>query len=402
MRASQRDFLFSFKRYAKGHNCYYYNCFTSFYPGFFKLLKFDLVIFTWSFLDSRFMRNDYLKNFKKINFVKNWKCPKVMMPQDEFSNTDLLNLTANHFKVSNIYSVSPESEWDKLYKKVDFKKIKFQQTLTGYIDESLIKEIKSISDNNNKNRKIDIGYRSGSAAYWGRFNLIKFQLADIFINVSKKYSFKIDIKFGWKNFLSGNDWYKFLLNCRYIPGVEGGSSIIDWNGSLVESVHKYLKKYPKASYDDVELNCIPQGKDGEINVVALSPRHLEACITKTCQILVKGSYNGILKPGIHYIELEKDFSNIEEVCLSLNNEERRLEIVDRAYKDIVLSKKYTYKSMVNLVFSNANISKNNTLKELNPMYLIHLFFEKINIIFIYIFSSIRIIRNELIKTFNKI
>jgi len=398
MRASQRDFLFSFKKHAVGHECYYLNAFTNFYPTTLKKQKFDLVIFTWSFLGSRFLRENYKELLKKFEFIKHYSCNKIMMPQDEFSSTDLLCKTAEFFDVSHIFSVIQESEWSKVYKTIDFTRIKFSQLLTGYIEDSLVSKIESMSKKIGDKRLIDVGYRSGSAVYWGRFNLIKFRLAEDFLSYSSKFGFSTDIKFGWHNFLNGDDWYRFLLKCKFIPGVEGGSSVLDWDGSLVECVEGYLKLNPNASYDDVEKHCIKDGRDGEIDVKAISPRHLEACLTKTCQILIEGTYNGVLKSGIHYISLKPDFSNIENVVLAMRDEQRRNEIVNRAYEDIVKSGKYSYRSMIDQVLGQFNFKINN--KKTTPIslsYHINNTYEKINFVSVLIYSFGRVIRNKLFK-----
>ena len=39
----------------------------------------------------------------------------------------------------------------------------------------------------------------------------------------------------------------------------------------------------------------------------ISSRHFDAIGTGTCQILLEGRYNDILKPGEHYIALSHDF-----------------------------------------------------------------------------------------------
>lgn len=398
LRASQRDYLFAFKNYSLNHKCYYVNLFSKAYPSSYKKIKFDLVIFTWSYLASRFMREEYLENLKYLDFIKNLSCPKVVMPQDEFSHSDLLNYTINYFNINNVFSVSPSSEWSKIYSRVDIKSIHFKQLLTGYIEDSLIKKIEKLKKRyKSELHSIDIGYRSGAAAYWGRFNLIKFELAEKFIEYAKKNNISYDIKFGWENFLIGNDWYRFLLKCRFIPGVEGGSSIIDWDGSIVSAVQKFVKDNPDANYDEVELNCIPKGKDGEIHVVALSPRHLEACLTKTCQILIKGSYNGVLIPGKHFIELEPDFSNMKDVLMKMNDEALRKSIVEQAYSDIVLSNKYSYRTMTNELFTFFGLQQNDSTEKNNFLYNVHRLADSFNTYFVYIYSFFRNIRNYLFK-----
>ena len=36
-------------------------------------------------------------------------------------------------------------------------------------------------------------------------------------------------------------------------------------------------------------------------MVALSPRHLEAALTGTAQLLVEGQYDDVLEPGRHFL-----------------------------------------------------------------------------------------------------
>ena len=48
----------------------------------------------------------------------------------------------------------------------------------------------------------------------------------------------------------------------------------------------------------------------------------ETAAFRVCLILFPGSYSGILKPNIHFIELEKDFSNISEVLDQMKDPER--------------------------------------------------------------------------------
>ena len=396
MRASQRDFLFSFKKHALGHECFYLNAFTNFYFSNLKKQNFDLVILTWSFLDSRFMRENYLRLLEKFSFINDFSCPKIMMPQDEFSHTDLLCKTREHFHVNNIFSVCPESEWAKVYKTIDFSKVKFYQLLTGYIEDSLVSKIEAISKKTEHKRLIDVGYRSGSAVYWGRFNLIKFRIADEFLKISSKHGIISDIKFGWQNFLKGDEWYRFLLNCKYIPGVEGGSSVVDWDGSLVDCVQNYLKINPNADYDDVEKHCISAGRDGEINVKAISPRHLEACLTKTCQILIEGSYNGVLESGKHYISLEEDFSNLDEIIDKLGNEDMRTKIVNQSYAYLTISGKYSYRSMVTQVLGKFKIkvpNKKNNFYSLS--FIINNTLDYISLFYVMLFSLVRSLRDKL-------
>lgn len=68
----------------------------------------------------------------------------------------------------------------------------------------------------------------------------------------------------------------------------------------------------------------------------ISSRHFDAAGTKTCQIMFRGRFNDILVANEHYIALESDFSNIDEVLAAFRDSRKRQEIADRAH-DLVLS-----------------------------------------------------------------
>ena len=135
------------------------------------------------------------------------------------------------------------------------------------------------------------------------------------------------------------------MRCKYTIAIEGGASILDKDGSLREKTEAYLVQNPQADFAEVEKACFP-GRDGELVYKAISPKHLESCATRTCQILVEGDYNGILIPGTHYIELKQDFSNINQVLRTAQEDQIRAKITQRAYNDIIASGQYTYRYFV--------------------------------------------------------
>jgi hypothetical protein len=63
-------------------------------------------------------------------------------------------------------------------------------------------------------------------------------------------------------------------------------------------------------------------------------------------VLVEGEYNGILRPGEHYIELRRDFSNLDEVLDLIEDDTQRESLTEAAYRDVVASGAYTYQRFV--------------------------------------------------------
>ena len=135
-------------------------------------------------------------------------------------------------------------------------------------------------------------------------------------------------------------------------GAEGGATILDGDGTFKRRTEHYLAKHPDASFEEVEAACFP-GEDGRLQLFAISPRHLEACATRTCQVLVEGDYSGVLRPGEHYIELRKDLSNLDDVFDQIESDQHRERIAEAAYRDVVASGRYSYERFVGEVESAA-------------------------------------------------
>ena len=130
-------------------------------------VEFDLIVFTSTLVDSRWLGKD---GFKKrvtdhLQFIKESKAVKVAHPQDEWIFTNILNDFINEFEIDYVFTVAPQSEWKKIYNKVDFDRVKFHGVLTGYIDENTFKKLSSYTTSGAK-RNIDIGYRAFRAPAW--------------------------------------------------------------------------------------------------------------------------------------------------------------------------------------------------------------------------------------------
>jgi hypothetical protein len=315
-------------------------------------MNFDLVIFHHTFLVYKARKEGFEHYLEKARSLKNLKAVKAILPQDEFMHMDSICEFINEFEIDCVFSVAPQTEWKKLYRGVDFDKVRFYRVLTGYVDTATVKRISMLA-RHIQDRSIDIGYRVGSInMLWGRHNFLKRERADSVLNISGAFGLVTDIMVGTKYGYSGDDWYRFLLKCKYTLGVEGGVSLLDYDGSIEKRVQEYLHEHKDAPFEELEAKCFP-GEDGNIRLFALSPRHLEACITRTCQIMLEGEYNGILKPGQHFIEIKRDFSNLEEVIATVKADSFRSTIVERAYKEIIESGEYSYANFAKFVLHSA-------------------------------------------------
>lgn len=355
------EHLYSFEKYSTGIDFHYLNVFHRI-PTYMLCISYDAILLHYTYLaGERFLKDDgpWLKKINLLNRISGYK---VAMPQDEYDHTDRNCELFKRINVQALYTCfmrkeDIESAYPFSKTGVDAKKI--FSVFTGYVDENVLPVLKDKILPYSQ-RPIDIGYRARKLpAYFGRHGQLKYELVDFFAEVLKEYDFVYDISNTNTNVHSenrslvklGNEWYEFLLSCKAFIGCEGGSSLLDNTGEIKELVNQYSQKHPNATFDEIEKECFP-GLDYNISCFAVSPRHFEAAMCKTLQILVEGDYGGAFEPWRHYIPLKRDFSNYREVLEVLKDEKRCQEIVDNAYNEVVLSDKFTYRRFVESVVND--------------------------------------------------
>ena len=328
LRRSLSDHLFSFRRYAKAH-CIYVNTAIQKLPRWLASDVFDVIVLHTTVLSARWHRASFPGLVSRLETLATSPAVKIALPQDEFISTDLLCDLLNRLQVDHVFSVAPASEWGKIYATLDRDRTELHGALTGYLDESMVRRVKRLA-RRAAARRIDIGYRAHGIRYsLGEHGQLKIGIAREVSERAPAHSLTTDISTEYADTLYGDAWLRFLLRCRYVIGVEGGASVHDRNGSLWGKTQEYVRKHPASSFAEAREVCFPD-REGSLRLVAISPRHLEACATRTAQILVEGDYNGILRPELHYIPLRKDFSNLDDVLAKVKDEEWRERLAGRA------------------------------------------------------------------------
>jgi hypothetical protein len=321
-------------------------------PRYLLRRRYDAVVFATSFLASRWSPALFEDVQRWAQPLKQLDGVRIALPQDEFLRSATLCDFIDDFDVDVVCSVAPESEWPTIYPTVDFDRVRFTRVLTGYLESRTVERIERIVDETPE-RPIDIGYRAWEGAPWlGRHGRLKGEIAGAVTAAAPRHDLRLDVSTADEDTLTGDDWFRFLARCRYTIGVEGGASVLDLEGRFFERTTAFRAAHPDASFEEIEAACFP-GEEGGVALTALSPRHLEACATRTAQVLVAGSYNGILQPGRHYLELRPDLSNLDDVLAGLRDEGRRREIAQAAYEDVVASGAYGYDRFVDDVLGPA-------------------------------------------------
>jgi hypothetical protein len=344
------EHLYSFSRFS-GEECFHLNAFFG-VPSFLARISFDLVIYHYSFTSLKWNGAEMFRaDLEKMAVLKELSGYKIAIPQDEYVNTLVMCRFFRDFGIKTVFTCFPPKEYQKAYPRELSGLEHYITVLTGYIDEISLSEVSAYCRPQNE-RAIAIGYRARKLPFWlGKHGLVKWQLTECFLAAAKGKGIRVDLSNDYKDVFIGKDWYRFLSNCRVVLGCEGGASLLDPEGRIREKVEDYVMQHPDAQFEEVEKHCF-EGLDGNIELFALSPRHFEACITKTCQALVEGEYAGIFLPGVHYIEIKKDWSNIGEVIEQIQDAGLCERIAQQAYDDIVSSGLYTYRGFVSGVLEH--------------------------------------------------
>lgn len=269
----------------------------------------------------------------------------ILFIQDEYRWIDRTAVAMRDLSVDVVFSLVHPAIVRKIYHHPWCDRIRFEHTLTGFVSAELA-ELPVIPY---EQRTLDVGYRARKLPTWyGRHSKQKWQIAERFLLDAKQYNLKVDIATDEGSRIYDRQWIKFLGSCRSVLGTESGASVCDFSGDIQTKVENHIATNPDVT--DEELQALYIGDvDGRIVMNVISPRCFEAAAMRTLMIMYPGEYNGILKPGRHYVLLQPDHSNIEEVIAVLRSPERAMEIIRMAYDEVVLSGRWTHKTLIDQV-----------------------------------------------------
>jgi hypothetical protein len=294
----------------------------------------DLCILHTTFLSHARWNYDFADYREKFRWVARLDCPKVALPQDEYDHACVMDEWLLELGATSVYSCFGADQWETLYPLLSHR-AKFHETLTGFIDEEAAAELAGrIAPH--AGRPYDIVYRARRLPYWfGSHGQLKHRVGEVVKARAGDLGLETDISTRPEDTIFGDGWLDFLMSGRAVIGSESGSSVLDTRGEIQRRISRLLAEQPDLNFEEVDAQ-MPSGWDS-YSLFAMSPRHLEAVVTKTAQVLVEGRYNGVLEPERHYIPLRRDFSNLDEALQRLHDVESVEAMAERAYEDVYLS-----------------------------------------------------------------
>jgi hypothetical protein len=130
----------------------------------------------------------------------------------------------------------------------------------------------------------------------------------------------------------------FHAACRHLPFSlkEWLKTLVKWSPVLHEAMH-----HDAVSFEEIRMRFFDDRPRCPVYSKCVSSRHFDAAGTGTCQILIRGRYNGILQADEHYIALDPDLCNMSNVIERFRDPTERARVADSA-QDLILGR-HTYR-----------------------------------------------------------
>lgn len=309
--------------------------------------EFDVIFLDVSFLCWRWARTHitFEAFLEKYRWVAGSGAAKLAFPQDDYDHHQVLDQWLSDWNVDVVFT--PLAAHKQALYPITHNQALIEPFQTGFIDDSDIQQSERFRIPLSE-RSLDVVYRARLLpATFGRLGRLKSAVAEVFAPKLQKAGFKTDISTDPAATIFGDRWLDFLGDSRFVLGSPSGSSVLDPTGEIGRRVHQYMADHPDADFEVVHRECVPESATQHW-MAAISPRVLEAALTRTCQVLVRGEY-GPLEADKHYIPIEPDFGNLAEVMERMRDLSEAQRIVDRCHELVTTSQSLHYRHMADRV-----------------------------------------------------
>lgn len=296
--------------------------------------EFDIVVIHYSIA---IIHLEYLPTPFR-NRIRAFRGPKAIFIQDEYRDVNAYTASMLDLGIDVVFTCVPDDAIDAVYRPLHEAGVEVIPTLPGFVPDALTKHpVRPLAD-----RSLDIIYRGRSLPYeLGELAREKTRIGVGVKRRAEEHGLTVDIEWCEAARIYGPAWPNFISSGRAMLGTESGASIVDFDGHLATEVKAYREATRYADYHEV-AETILRPYEGKVVIKTIPPRAFEAICLGTALVLFPGHYSGILTPGRHYIPLEKDFSNIDEVARLLRDLPFLEHLTRVARADIVDSGRYSF------------------------------------------------------------
>jgi len=349
VRKTSIDHALCYRRYAPAHNYLYHDINMPVTEALCEI-RFHAVILDTTALCIRYYRPRELfeAGKERYRFLAQSDAVRVALPQDEYDHSDILDQWLDEYRIDVVYSVLWKYR-HLLYSRTS-RRAEILPSLTGYVNDEDVTRVDSFSRPFHQ-REIDVGYRVRRLpAQFGSFGQQKGRLADMFGGAAVGRGLILDVSTRAEDVFVGDDWLRFLGNCRWTLGAESGSSLWDPDGTIADRVAAFVAEQPHATFEEIEAACFP-GRDRQYVFSAISPRVFEAALAGCGQLLLEGEYLGVLRPGEHYLSLGEQGERIEDVFREMQDAAAAERMVRHCHQALIESSEFRYSQHVQRVIT---------------------------------------------------
>jgi hypothetical protein len=314
-------------------------------PKHIRNTHFDLIVLDHNLLAIR-VREDFPLRRGWLDWVSETNAIRVAMPQDEYLWTAILEEWLHDLDVQVIFSAFGPEHANRLYPSL-CGRVAFEHSFTGYLYDSLLGYGPGVI-RPHADRSLDVVYRARQLPFsLGARAQLKHSIGLAGRQAAAAAGLRYDIATGDQATVYGGAWFEFVASSRAILGTESGAGAIDGRGDIARAEKEMRATQPELSFQEF-ASAMPDGWDGA-SLFTIGPRHLEAAAAKTCQILVEGSYGGVLEPNVHYIPVDEHMERLPEAMERIRDPAESQLVAERAYRDIVLSGRYSYGALASQI-----------------------------------------------------
>jgi hypothetical protein len=340
MRAALRQKLRALDASAAGHRVVYWNAGYP-VPRPIRELRVDALVLDNTLLVARWAPGFEARR-ASFAWVASSPALKIAFPQDEYNHAHVLDDWLDDLAVDVVFSIYGPEHRERLYPRMA-RRARFERALTGYVDERAASRQAGVVLPHAR-RPLDLAYRAeGLPARFGRLGQAKLRVADELGPRARAAGLRVDVSLDARDAILGDRWFAFIASARAVLGSESGASAIDGRGELVARERALLGERPDLTFEEFDA-AMPAGWDGT-PLGAIGPRHLEAAVAKTAQVLVAGDYDGMLEPDVHYLPVRADFADADAVVERLGDHALLERLAERTHRDLVLSGRYGYAAL---------------------------------------------------------
>lgn len=268
---------------------------------------------------------------------------KIAAVQDEYDFTNRVKGFLAEFGVGAVLTNVPAHAVRQIYSEPAFDRVRFETVHTGYMSDDVLAPAPPLAE-----RPITLGYRGRELSYrLGDLCWHKAEVGRRFMVACLSRGIDFDIAVDEDARFTGNAWMEFVRSCRVMLGTPSGSNVFDFDGSIYQRIGRLQRDNPDLAYEDVrdEVKAHEVGFDmGQI-----SPRIYEAVGSRTALALVRGSYSGVIEPDEHYVPIEADYSNIDDVLDRILDLPAMQAMADRAFVHVVNNPANHYSALAALI-----------------------------------------------------